>query len=208
MCKTKFKHLNYFQSSKSESRSVVLWPHELYSPRNSPGQNTGVGSLSLLQRNLPNPGTEPRSPALPAEPQGKPKIQKRKDWITLQAGERLALPYSSVPVNMCGRDRNRKSPFAISGVIIVAHRDHWGTLTFLDKRIRTNRILSSFESSSHKIQINRKKIMTVEKANRYPLNQVVQINHTDIRLIHAKASRLWFTKKDTAALLWYSGQNA
>lgn len=81
---------------------------------------------------------------------------------------------------MCGRDRNRKSPFAISGVIIVAHRDHWGTLTFLDKRIRTNRILSSFESSSHKIQINRKKIMTVEKANRYPLNQVVQINHTDI----------------------------
>ena len=40
--------------------------------------NTGVGSLSLLQRNLPNPGIEPRSPALqvdflPAEPQGKPK---------------------------------------------------------------------------------------------------------------------------------------
>ena len=36
----------------SESRSVVsdsLWPHGLYSPWNSPGQNTGVGSLSLLQ---------------------------------------------------------------------------------------------------------------------------------------------------------------
>ena len=27
-------------------------------------QNTGVGSLSLLQGNLPNPGIEPRSPAL------------------------------------------------------------------------------------------------------------------------------------------------
>ena len=45
-----------------------------YRPWNSPGQNTGVGSLSLLQGNLPNPGTEPRSPtlqvdALPAEPQ-------------------------------------------------------------------------------------------------------------------------------------------
>ena len=42
------------------------------------GQNTGVGSLSLLQGNLPNPGIEPRAPALqadslPAEPQGKPK---------------------------------------------------------------------------------------------------------------------------------------
>ena len=40
------------------------------------GQNTGVGSLSLLQE--PSPGIEPRSPALqvdslPADPQGKPK---------------------------------------------------------------------------------------------------------------------------------------
>ena len=37
---------------KSESHSVVsntLWLHELYSPWNSPGQNTGVGSHSLLQ---------------------------------------------------------------------------------------------------------------------------------------------------------------
>ena len=36
----------------SESRSVVsnsLRPHGLYSPRNSPGQNTGVDSRSLLQ---------------------------------------------------------------------------------------------------------------------------------------------------------------
>ena len=38
--------------SESESRSVVfdsLRPHGLYSPLNSPGQNTGVGRLSLLQ---------------------------------------------------------------------------------------------------------------------------------------------------------------
>lgn len=49
-----------------------------YSPWDSPGQNTGVDSLSLLQGNLPNPGIKPRSPtlhadSLPAEPQGKPK---------------------------------------------------------------------------------------------------------------------------------------
>ena len=54
-----------------------LRPHGLYSPWNSPGQNTGMGSLSLLQGNLPNPGVEPRSPALqadslPAEPPEKP----------------------------------------------------------------------------------------------------------------------------------------
>ena len=38
--------------SESESHAVVsnsLQPHGLYSPWNSPGQNTGVGSLSLLQ---------------------------------------------------------------------------------------------------------------------------------------------------------------
>ena len=43
---------NGSQKVYSESRSVVsdsLRPHGLYSPWNSPGQNTGVGSLSLLQ---------------------------------------------------------------------------------------------------------------------------------------------------------------
>ena len=37
---------------ESEYHSVVpdsLWPHGLYSPWNSPGQDTGVGNLSLLQ---------------------------------------------------------------------------------------------------------------------------------------------------------------
>ena len=59
--------------------SDSLRPHGLYSPWNSsPGQNTAVGSLSLLPGGLPNPGIKPRSPAwqadsFPAEPQGKPK---------------------------------------------------------------------------------------------------------------------------------------
>ena len=47
------------------SRSVVsdsLWPHGLYSPWNSPGQNTGVGSLSLLQRIFPTQGWNPGLP--------------------------------------------------------------------------------------------------------------------------------------------------
>ena len=40
------------EGSESESHSVVsnsLRPHGLYSPWNSPGQNSGVGSLSFLQ---------------------------------------------------------------------------------------------------------------------------------------------------------------
>ena len=87
--------------SESESHSVVsdsLWSHGLYSPRNSPDQNTGVGSLSLFQGIFPtqgsnpglphcriihNPGIEPRSLALqvnslPAEPQRKPRIL---EWV-------------------------------------------------------------------------------------------------------------------------------
>ena len=51
--------------SESEINSVVssyLQNHGLYSPWNSPGQNTGVGSLSLLQRIFPNQGLNPGFP--------------------------------------------------------------------------------------------------------------------------------------------------
>ena len=67
--------------SSCESHSVMsdsLRCRGLYSPWNSPGQNTGVGSFSLSPGDLPNPRIEPRSPALqvdslPAEQQRKPK---------------------------------------------------------------------------------------------------------------------------------------
>ena len=51
-----YQHFCKTQVKWSESRSVVssfLWPHELYSPWNSSGQNTGVGSLFLLQGIFP-----------------------------------------------------------------------------------------------------------------------------------------------------------
>ena len=72
--------------------SNSLRPHGLYNLWNSPGQNSAVGSLSLLQGIFPTQGSnlglldcnrilyqiEPRSPTLqvdflPDEPQGKPK---------------------------------------------------------------------------------------------------------------------------------------
>ena len=37
----------------------TLRPHELYSPWNSPGQNTGMGSCSLLQGIFPTQGLSP-----------------------------------------------------------------------------------------------------------------------------------------------------
>jgi len=39
--------------------SNSLGPHGLYSPWNSPGQNTGVSSLSLLQEIFPTQGLNP-----------------------------------------------------------------------------------------------------------------------------------------------------
>ena len=51
--------------SENENRSVVsnsLGPHGLYSPWNFPGQNTGVGSLSLLQGIFPTQGLNPGLP--------------------------------------------------------------------------------------------------------------------------------------------------
>ena len=56
--------------------SSSLRPHGLYSPWNTPGQNTGMGS-HLFSRDLPNPGIKLRSPtlqsdSLPVESPGKP----------------------------------------------------------------------------------------------------------------------------------------
>ena len=50
---------------KERLPTPVSWPeefHGLYSPWNSPGQNTGVGSLSLLQGIFPTQGSNPGLP--------------------------------------------------------------------------------------------------------------------------------------------------
>ena len=78
--------------SSRESLSVMsdsLWPRGLYSPWNPLGQNSGVGSLSLLLGIFPNPEIEPRSPALqadslPAKSQGKPKNTRMGSLSLLQ----------------------------------------------------------------------------------------------------------------------------
>ena len=47
---------------KSFSLVQLFGPYELYSPWNSPGQNTGVDSLSLLQGIFPTQGSNPGLP--------------------------------------------------------------------------------------------------------------------------------------------------
>ena len=58
----------------AQSCSTLCDPHGLYSLWDSPGQNTGVGSFSLLQGIFPTQGLNPGLPhcrqiVLPAEPQ-------------------------------------------------------------------------------------------------------------------------------------------
>ena len=83
--------LNYV-ANDSEICSVVsdsMWPHGLYSPWNSLGQNTGVGSRSLLQEIFPTQGS---NPGLPHCRQILYQLSHKKSPRTL---EWVAYPFSS-----------------------------------------------------------------------------------------------------------------
>ena len=67
-------HFSHTEKWKEVKVPNSLRSHGLYSPRNSPGENTGMGS----HWGSSQPGIKPRSPtlqadSLPAEPQRKPK---------------------------------------------------------------------------------------------------------------------------------------
>ena len=62
-------HFPALEKEMATHSSVLAWripgtfrPHGLYSPWNSPCQNTGVGSLSLLQGIFPTQGSNPGLP--------------------------------------------------------------------------------------------------------------------------------------------------
>ena len=86
------KLLEYGLISESDSHSVVsnsLRLHRLYSPWNSPGQNTEVGSLSLLQGIFSTQGSNLHLPhctwnLYQLSHKGSPRIQ---EWV--------AYPFSS-----------------------------------------------------------------------------------------------------------------
>ena len=88
----------------SESCSVVsdsLRPHGLYSPWNSPGQNTGVGSHSLVKEIFPAQGLNPGLPhcrriLLSAEPQESPRIL---EWVAYPFSSRSSWPRNQTGVS-------------------------------------------------------------------------------------------------------------
>ena len=79
-------------SARPESVFVLAeMSHGLYSPRDSPGQDTGVGSLSLLQGMFPTQGANPGLPHCKRilyrlSPQGKPRISlvETNSWVIPQ----------------------------------------------------------------------------------------------------------------------------
>ena len=85
--------------------SNSLWTHGPYSPWNSPGQNTGVGCLSLLQGIFPSQGSNPGLPhcrwiLYQLSHKGSPTIL---EWVTYPFSKGSSQP------------RNRTSVFCIAG---------------------------------------------------------------------------------------------
>ena len=90
------------------SHSVVsdsLWLHGLYSPWNSLGQNTGVGSLSLLRGIFPTQGSNPGFPHC------RQILYQLSHKGSLRILEWVVYPFSS----RCSWPRNRTRVSCIAG---------------------------------------------------------------------------------------------
>ena len=76
-------------------------PHGLYSPWHSPGQNTGVGSLSLLQGIFPTQGSNPgllhcRQILYQLSHKGSPRIL---EWVAYPFSSRSSQPRNQTRVS-------------------------------------------------------------------------------------------------------------
>ena len=133
------------EKSESERHSVVsnsLWPHGLYSPWNSPGQNTGVGSYSLLQRIFPTQGSNPGRPhcrqiLYQLSQNGNPRIL---EWVAypFSSGSSQprnwtmspALQADSLPAEPQGKPRSLRKAFLSLLAILWNSAFRWVYLSF------------------------------------------------------------------------------
>ena len=89
------------QKWKSLSRVQLFGPQGLYSPWNSPGQNTGVGSLSLLQGIFPIQGLNPgllhcRRIFYQLSHKGSPRIW---EWVAYPFSSRSSQPRNQTGIS-------------------------------------------------------------------------------------------------------------
>ena len=93
-----FEHSSVYVLVKVAQSCPTLWdPHGLYSPWNSSGQNTGVGSLSVLQGIFPTQGSKPVLPycrqiLYHLSHQGSPRIL---EWVAHPFSRRSSQPGGS-----------------------------------------------------------------------------------------------------------------
>ena len=110
MCMYKYTHISMKSWNwKLLSRVLLFAIHGLYSPWNSLGQNTGVGSLSLLQGILPTQGT---SPGLP---HGRQILYQLSHEASPRILEWVAYPFST----RFSRPRNRTGVSRIAGRFFI-----------------------------------------------------------------------------------------
>ena len=113
------------------NRSVMsdsLWPRGLYSPWNSPGQNTGVGSLSLLQGIFPTQGLNPgllhcRQILYQLSHKGSWRILK---WVAYSLSSRSSQP----------RNQTRVSCIA-GGLYQLSYQGRLNIISFRETQIKT-----------------------------------------------------------------------
>ena len=117
--------------SESESRSVLsnsLGPHRLYSPWNSLVQNTGVGSLSLLQGIFPTQGLNP----------GLPHCRQILYWLSHKGSPRI-LEWVAYPFSRGSSwPRNQTRVSYIAGGFFT----NWAIRAALDKGVSKSTALS------------------------------------------------------------------
>ena len=96
----------------------TLQPHGLYSPWNSPGQNTGVGSLSLLQRILPTQGSNPgllhcRWIPYQLSHKGSPRIL---EWAAYPLSRKSSRPRSRTRISVVCKHEDKASDLWIYSI--------------------------------------------------------------------------------------------
>ena len=95
------KHSNILSEWKCSVVSDSLRPHRLYCPWSSPGQNTGVGSLSLLQGIFLTLGSNPGLPycrqvLYQLSHKGSPRIL---EWVAYPFSSRSSQPRNQTGVS-------------------------------------------------------------------------------------------------------------
>ena len=128
--------------------SDSLQPHGLYSPWNSPGQNTGEGSLSILRGIFPTQGMNP----------GLPHCRRVLYLLSLQGSSRI-LEWVIYFFSRSSRPRNWTEVSCIAGGFFFTSWATWGSPRILEwvaypfssgssqSRDRTSRIAGGFFTS-------------------------------------------------------------